>query len=174
MNISVPAAIAVCCNDTIAEGSSTTLHTLPNTPGTSYAWSPTTGLSCVNCPDPTASPTQPTIYYVTITDSNGCIASDSVIIDINNCASVYIPNAFTPNGDGLNDAFYPLGGGCIQYVEMYIFNRWGAMLYHSVNKPWDGTVKERVVEEDTYVYLVIATDFTGNSTTYMGKISLVK
>ncbi|HWY98570.1 MAG TPA: hypothetical protein VNY36_05740, partial [Bacteroidia bacterium] len=101
--------IGITGKDTIELDSSTVLTA---TGGKTYSWTPNTGLSCVNCPNPVASPTATTTYIVTVTDSEGCDKTSSftiVVIDEN----VSVPNVFTPNGDGKNDYFV------IRGVEFY-------------------------------------------------------
>ena len=72
--------------------------------------------------------------------------------------NLYIPNAFTPNGDQLNDTFTAKGGRLTSY-SMLIYNEWGELLYETddINAPWDGTYKGESVPSDTYVYKIFAT-----------------
>jgi gliding motility-associated-like protein len=174
VTINPPPAIATCCNDTISAGDTVTIHVVPVTAGDTYSWVPSSGLSCTTCPNPIASPNVPTTYYVLLTDSNGCTVLDSVEIFVKNCANIWIPNAFTPNGDGLNDYFYPKGGSCLKTIEMYIFDRWGQIISHTINTPWDGRDKGDKVEEDTYVYLIITTDVYSKTHNYMGRVSVIR
>ncbi len=113
-----------------------------------------------------------------VTNIHGCKDSTKECIEISPYFTLYIPNAFSPNGDGLNDVFAPKG----QYVcsfEMYIFDRWGMLLYFTqdMNQGWDGTVNggTNQVQEDTYVYLIVVYDCpTHKKHSYIGKVSVVK
>jgi gliding motility-associated-like protein len=166
---------SVCCSDTIQMGDST-LITSSDSAATSYAWSPNTSLSCAICPSAYASPQFTTTYTVVMSDSGGCDIVDSVRIFVEGCSTVWIPNAFTPNGDGLNDKFAPEGVCMVSYT-MDIFDRWGNLVYTTdASKPWDGTYKgsDKIVETDTYVYLIIATDGYKKTHKYRGKVTVMR
>jgi gliding motility-associated-like protein len=138
-----------------------------------YTWFPSTWLSCTECASPVATPDSNIKYYVEVTNAQGCSALDSVIIDIE--PTFYIPNAFTPNGDGLNDVFRP---ECVGYIALdaYIFNRWGELLYHwnTLDGGWDGTFKGTTVQEDTYVYMMTATTYTHKTYRKIGSVTLLR
>ena len=119
-------------------------------------------------------------YYVElyITNKFGC--RDSIIepVIIQPIWTFYVPNAFTPNGDGIDDYFAGKGVGLINY-EMWIFDRWGMQLYHctDINKPWDGTVQGgsgQQCQEDTYVYLIDIIDIFHNSHRYVGRVTIIR
>ncbi len=108
---------------------------------------------------------------------HGCIDTVTNCLIIDPVFTLYIPGAFTPNGNGLNEVFMAKG----QYIktfEMYIFDRWGMQLFHSndINNGWNGTVKggSIVAQEDTYVYKIIATDSKNKQHSYLGSVSLIK
>ncbi|MCC7231702.1 MAG: gliding motility-associated C-terminal domain-containing protein [Bacteroidia bacterium] len=86
---------------------------------------------------------------------------------------IYIPNAFTPNGDGMNDTFGVKGEGIRDY-HLYIYDRWGAVLFDSVNPQaqWDGKYKGQPVQAGTYVYQVFALGFPGHEKT--GSVTLIR
>ena len=97
-----------------------------------YTWSPPAFLSCTDCPDPIASPVDDIDYFVTVTDEFGC--RDSAMIHLQkifvcNEDLIIVPNAFTPNGDGLNDEFVVRGSLEIELVRIY--NRWGEIIFES-------------------------------------------
>ena len=134
----------------------------------------------VTYPDPDSSS-----YWVTLTvDNNGCSDSITKRIWILDNFSVYVPNAFTPDGDGLNDAFFPNGKnhdnieGASQY-EFLIFNRWGQLVWESAipYQPWDGTnVKTNSkVQQDVYVWkLNVWDNIESVLKTYYGRVSLLR
>jgi len=125
--------------------------TSPSDPITSIEWTPADGLSCTNCMQPTASPTFNTTYYITITDANGCTATDSVIVWVD--IDFNVPNAFTPNGDGLNDLFTIQTDLLISY-SITIYNRWGSVIFASndVRIGWDGNFQGKPQEIGVYIY----------------------
>ena len=88
--------------------------------------------------------------------------------------TLYIPNAFTPNGDGLNETFGPVGQR-VDYYSMVIFNRWGQLIFESndINDQWDGTYKGERVQTDTYVYKIFATGEESGVFKKYGKITVV-
>ena len=88
---------------------------------------------------------------------DGQVQSQSNIVDVVPPLSFYVPNAFTPNGDGLNDTFGAIGQGISEY-RMMIFNRWGNMIFESddVQKQWDGTHNGEKAELGVYVYKITA------------------
>ena len=89
----------------------------------------------------------------------------------------YIPNAFTPNGDGTNDYFYGHGVGIVDY-DLYIFDRWGNMIFHGhdLNDMWDGRANggSDVAQQDVYVWKVKLTDVFGKKHDYIGTVTIVK
>jgi gliding motility-associated-like protein len=91
-------------------------------------------------------------YSVQVTDTNHCKGSDS--IQILPCEKFVVPNAFTPNGDGLNDVFKPVVYGSLASYNLTIYNRWGQMIFESRDpgKGWDGTVSGVLEPPDTYVW----------------------
>jgi gliding motility-associated-like protein len=111
------------------------------------------------------------------TNSHNCIDTTSKCLTIEPNSSLYIPNAFTPNGDGRNDTFFAKGEN-ISDFEMRIFDRWGNLIFYSdnMNKHWDGRVKPDglIAEQDVYVYDVSAKDFKQKKLHYIGTVTLVK
>ncbi len=96
--------------------------------------------------------THPGTYWVEVTDSNNCVGKDS--IQIYSCEKFVAPNAFTPNGYGINDVFKPVFYGPVVSYTLSIYNRWGQMIFKSsdTGKGWDGTVSGVLQPEDTYVW----------------------
>jgi len=96
-------------------------------------------------------------YIVEVGNSFGCLASDTIQISvISNCDDIYFPGAFSPNGDGLNDIFKPLGNtSLVSNYELIIYNRFGEAVYRSVdpNSGWDGFFKNKQNAQSNYVYM---------------------
>jgi gliding motility-associated-like protein len=110
-------------------------------------------------------------------NNHGCMDTITNCLVIEPAFNLYIPSAFTPNGDGKNEVFKPMG----QYVksfEMYVFDRWGMQLYHTkdINQGWNGTVNGAgtVCQEDTYIYKITVMDSEGNQHSYVGNVTLMK
>lgn len=110
-----------------------------------------------------------------VVNVHGCVDSITECLVIDPQFTLYIPDAFSPNGNGLNDIFMPKGEALRSY-DMYIFNRWGTLLFHTndLMKGWDGTVNHRICQEDTYVYLIKILDNYNKKHTYIGKVTLIK
>lgn len=122
-----------------------------NTFGLEYNWSPSTGLSCTDCAYPTAIPSSPTWYYLTTTNNTGCVGIDSVFV--RPYFPVYVPNAVTPNGDGLNDVFLVVGENLTGF-HLQIFDRWGILIFetNNPNEAWLAGYKGYFVPNDVYTW----------------------
>jgi gliding motility-associated-like protein len=143
-------------------GTLVTIKTQSSDDITNWRWFPPTGLSCINCTEPQHIISRPEIYTATVTNDGGCSAKDQVtIVPICNSENVFIPNTFSPNGDGHNDLFYPRGKGLAAIKAMRIFNRWGELLFeqkdfavNDASSGWDGTYKGVKLSADVYVYMI--------------------
>ena len=118
-------------------------------------------------------------YKITLTvnTNEGCKDTVSKTIFIDSYITLYIPNTFTPDGDGLNDFFAPQGMEFTEF-EMEIYNRWGERIYHTKNidNPWNGGKSNRgnQIQEGVYVYKIRVKDFKGDIHNYVGNVSLIK
>jgi len=158
---------------TIVLGSWVQLHA---SGGVSYTWYPPTGLSCTDCSDPVASPEVTTEYRVTVTDGNGCSATDGVLVRVElNCGEVFVPDAFSPNGDGNNDEF-KVFGNCIKTINLKIYDRWGNKIFETsdVTESWKGDYKGKELNAGTYTYVYSGTLVTGESIQGKGVVVLIK
>lgn len=138
----------------------------------SFRWSPPDYLSCETCVDPIASPELPGFYTLTVY-SFGCVYQDSCFIDLIFPEDYFIPNMFTPNGDGNNDEFYIYSAGGIEVVELLIYNRWGEKVYDGVD-PWNGVYKEVLVPPGVYTYAFTLSLFNGTTAYEKGSVTLVR
>jgi gliding motility-associated-like protein len=166
-------------DSTIELGSSLKLFT--NTGGYdlnaihSYSWTPVGGLSCVDCVEPTATPYYDTEYRLDVNYLGNCIATTTVKINVNNGPDFYMPNAFSPNGNGNNDVLLLFGSG-IKTVDMKIFNRWGEKVFDSNNQwtGWDGTYKGALQPPGVYTFVVVAEYLNGKKKQKNGSITLIR
>ena len=144
--------------------------------GQYYTWSPAGSLSCVNCPNPVASPTVTTTYTMTVSDSLGCTQFDTVTIFVElYCGDVWVPSAFSPNGDGQNDVLY-VRGQCIETVEFKVFNRWGELVFKTDDPAigWDGVWRGVPCENAVFTYTAKGYTIDGNPFDVKGNVSLIK
>jgi gliding motility-associated-like protein len=116
---------------------------------------------------------------LTVATSNGCTDTTAQIICIDPDVTLFVPNAFTPNGDGVNEVFMPQGIGIDpDHFEMWIFDRWGNMIYYTDDfyQGWNGKVQghEEICQIDTYVWKIKAVDVLGGKHNLIGKVSLIK
>lgn len=145
-----------------------------------YVWSPDYKLSCTQCETPMASPEVDTFYYVTAVNQFGCKATDRLRIRvIEDCAGkmVYVPNTFTPNGDGQNDMLKVFGPGVSSVKEVRIFNRWGQLVFETndpANIGWDGTFKGQELNPGVFVYYMDVECINGERTIKKGDITLLR
>ncbi len=122
--------------------------------GVSYSWSPATGLDNPTLANPVASPSQSQEYIVKVLSSNGCEGEGKVNIVV--YQPVYIPTAFSPNSDGMNDIWELRGLEVYPNPEVQIFNRWGNIVFYSKGSyaPFDGTDSNNALPEGIYVYKI--------------------
>ncbi|HRG00019.1 MAG TPA: gliding motility-associated C-terminal domain-containing protein [Bacteroidia bacterium] len=171
--------VDVGSNVTIFEGQSTQLNALIPF-GANVVWTPTTGLSCTTCSNPIASPTVSTDYCA-LTTIGSCtnISCVSVFVEID-CASnsdYSTPNAFSPNGDGINDNFCLEGWKkCVTTFYVGIYNKWGEKVYESEEADfcWDGTFRGKALNPDVFVYYIKATIKDVGEILRKGNVTLVK
>jgi len=183
-SITEPEALIVDAGEdqTIQLGSNTRLRALSNGTGVSFQWSPGGSLSCTNCPNPSAGPIEETVYVVTAMDEKNCTATDSLTIFIDPNRPVYIPNAFTPDGDGVNDYFTLFGGSAVGEIQrLQVFDRWGELIYEGENIPanvesagWDGTFRGQEMNNGVFVYFFEVKFIDGKVINYQGDITLLR
>jgi gliding motility-associated-like protein len=147
----------------------------------SYQWSPDEGLSCLLCQNTTAKPDSTVLYFLTVMDGDSCYNYDSVEVVIKYSSDYFIPTAFTPNGDNLNDYFEVdiLGA---ETIQADIFNRWGQQVYFNPSQPngaaagnaWDGTLNGKQLPNDTYVYQFKVKFFNTAEKTLKGTVVLMR
>lgn len=185
-----PSATATASPDTIYLGGQTTLT--GNTSTGTYNWSPPTGLSCIYCSNPTASPTVTTTYTLIIADTNGCTAFATAIVyvidtttidttnvgDTTRCGNIFVPNAFSPNDDGENDVFgiYISNFACIKTFYLAIYSRYGERIFetNAATNSWDGTYHKTALSTGVFIYYLNAKFISGEVFSKTGNVSLLR
>ncbi|MCB0379945.1 MAG: gliding motility-associated C-terminal domain-containing protein [Flavobacteriales bacterium] len=131
---------------------------LTATGGGLYTWTPTSSLSCINCANPIASPTETTLYTVEV-NLSGCIVSDTITVSVD--SEFKIPEGFSPNGDGVNDVFEIVGISQFPNNKIMIVNRWGNKVFEAApyKSDWDGTSQFGItigekLPSGTYFYIL--------------------
>jgi gliding motility-associated-like protein len=127
---------------------------------------------------------QPNHYYTGIGDYNitqaiennlGCVDTIRFSLFIDEQTSVYVPNAFSPDGDGVNEEFYPVSSGISEYT-IEIFNRWGNLIYKSdaPNKPWNGKYNNQLCKQDVYIYSISYIEKCGLTKKIKGHVTIIR
>ncbi|MFM2361529.1 MAG: hypothetical protein RLZZ316_431 [Bacteroidota bacterium] len=142
----------------------------------SIEWTPASSLSLANTFSPVARPNATTIYTLTVKDLNNCTATDNVTVTVvPNCIKVM--NAFTPNGDGVNERWVVTTGGlCATQIKAVVFNRYGNIVYENTNyqNNWDGTYKGKPVADGTYYYTVTYRLLNGRDVIMKGDVTILR
>lgn len=149
---------------------------------TRIEWVPDYAISCKTCSSPSVSPFKTTTYKVLAYSDFGCVDSAEVTITVLcDNSQVFIPNTFTPNGDGQNDIFYPRGEGINRVKSFRIYNRWGEVVFerndftlNDKTKGWDGTYNGNTLEPAVYIYTVEAYCETGELIKWKGDVSILR
>lgn len=147
----------------------------------SYEWSSTnTALSCYSCPFPTIIPAQAATYHLTIRDEFGCIATDSIYVNVTKSDRFYLANVFSPNDDGINDYFFLQGKVLAMITNFQIYNRWGNLVHEQqgglINEPaagWDGRINGQVAENGIYLWKAKIVFPDGSTEILTGDVALV-
>jgi gliding motility-associated-like protein len=153
-----------------------TTTVVPSNPLYMFTWTPTTSLTCDDCANPTASPMETTTYIVTVTAPDGCVGSDTAIVNVEIvCGEYFLPNIFSPNGDGLNDELCLLGN-CITKLNLTIYGRWGEVVFETQDQGfcWDGTFKGQIMNTATFVYVLDLELINGDKIHDKGNLNLVR
>lgn len=142
-----------------------------------YHWEPSVGLSCTTCASPLSSPSLTTTYVVTVFDPQGCSTTAQVTVEVENHMVIYVPNAFTPNGDGVNDILRVFGIS-IKSVIFNVFNRWGEKVFSmetsDLQNGWDGTYRGKMLPPDVFVYYLDATFDDGQKKQLKGSVAILR
>ena len=138
-----------------------------------FLWSPDSTLSCNVCFNPVATPTITTPYVVFYQNSTGCIARDTINVEVKPNYEVFIPTGFSPNGDNINDVFY-VRGPFVKSVNMKVWDRFGGVVFESpyINYGWDGTKNFKDLNTGIYIYYITVEFLDGVNKEFKGNITL--
>jgi len=148
--------------------------------GETYQWTPSTALSSPTVPNPKAvynGSFDSIRYFLTVRDSIGCDDQATVLVKIfRTNPRVFVPSAFSPNGDGKNEIVAPVAVGLTKLDYFRIYNRWGQLVFETTinGKGWDGRIAGQPQGTSTYVWIVKGTDFTGKSVFEKGTVTLIR
>jgi gliding motility-associated-like protein len=191
VEVNLPAVPFVSVNLTpiasLQAGGALVLNPQPSVPASQLAtisWSPAEGLSCTDCLQPTASPASDANYTVQITTLEGCMATASITITVTQPAGdAFVPNAFSPNDDGINDLLMVFADEkqVKQVVSFQVFTRWGESVFegfglrpNDVTTGWDGTARSKKVDVGVYVWFAEVELVNGERKVLKGDVMVVK
>lgn len=147
-------------------------------------WSPAGSVTCTSCDDTYAIAIGNQIIVVLVEDVNGCTGTDSILVRVDKTRKIFIPNAFSPNKDGINDEFQVFTGPGVEKV-MYVrvFDRFGAMVYEQSNlepseygttNGWDGSFRGKYLNPGVFTYVSEISFLDGKTQLYFGSVTLVR
>jgi gliding motility-associated-like protein len=174
----IPDTATINQGDAIQLGIQTTNNGAGNI--SNVTWTPYAGLNCADsllCLSPMASPVITTQYGITATTDSGCVSSTSTLITVIPQHQIYVPNAFTPNGDGINDLWEAFGyKKAWIFCEVEVYDRWGEKIFQStdINFSWDGKYRGTLVEPGEYVYVFKVVFVDDYSVTNKGGITIIR
>ena len=167
---------------TIKLGEITSLQVFSSVYPETITWSQQPGLSCYDCQLPLAGPFSTTTYTVAVTSVEDCTAMDSVTVNVLKIRDVYVPNAFSPNGDGINDFFTLFGGPAVKQIRQFkVFSRWGELVFKGENlRPndpdsgWDGRFRGKEMPTGVFAWLAEVVFLDEEVVLLEGDVTLVR
>ncbi len=141
-----------------------------------YTWWPIFGLNDPNIPDPVLNSTIDNTYHVLVVNRYGCSMEDSIHVKYYTGPDIYVPNAFTPNDDGINDVLRPIAVGISKLNYFRVFNRNGQLVFQTsqAGQGWDGRINGDPADMNTYVWEVKGVDYTGKTIFRKGTAVLIR
>lgn len=180
ISVSLPAIVEVELGDSLNVLDPTIISSYPID---TFIWAPNEGLSCYDCKNPRLLGISSQTYTLTIIDINGCEATAQVVVDVKRRRRVYIPNVFSPNGDGLNDKFQVYTGVGVKRINFIrLYDRWGEKVYELLDQApsvdgtegWDGVFRGQDMNPAVFLYM-IEVEFVDDSTLlYRGDVTLLR
>jgi gliding motility-associated-like protein len=148
----------------------------------SFKWKPGYGLSCIDCAAPLAEPEASTWYTLEVEDEKACSDRDSVLVEVEKNRQIFVPNVFSPNGDGVNDYFYIMTGSVSAQIKSFrVFDRWGNLVFEKMNfvpnveqEGWNGRYRGEAVPKGTYIFAAEIDFGDGEVELISGEIHLLR
>ncbi|NOT51064.1 MAG: T9SS type B sorting domain-containing protein [Chitinophagaceae bacterium] len=141
-----------------------------------FTWAPVTGLNNPFIANPVALPPNNIRYIITATTSEGCTGMDDIYVRVFARADIYVPTAFTPNNDNLNDFAVAIPVGILTFRHFTIYNRWGELVFTTTDyrKGWDGKIQGQLQGSATFAWVAEAVDYKGNIIQKKGLVTLIR
>ncbi len=177
ITVTRPAIVSVGRDTAIAVGQPLQLNAVDvnNVGFSQYSWSPAYGLNNAIIYNPVTVLDKDVQYIITAATPFGCEGKDTINVKAYRGPEIYVPNAFTPNGDGKNDLLKAIPVGIQQFYYFRIYNRWGNLVFNTANAVtgWDGKVKGASSPSGTYTWIAEAKDYKGNILQRRGTVILL-
>jgi len=173
-SISTTAPIAFAGNDTVViRNHDFQLHASGNG---SFMWSPAFGLSDDTIANPVGNLNADQVYTLTVTTTQGCVATDQVRIRALNGPAIYVPTAFTPNADGLNDLLLPTYVGISRLQNFSVYNRWGQLMFstNDIKKGWDGLSNGKSQSTGSYIWIITGENYLHEPVSIKGTTTIIR
>ncbi|MCB0547620.1 MAG: gliding motility-associated C-terminal domain-containing protein [Phaeodactylibacter sp.] len=146
------------------------------------SWNAADSLSCANCLRPVVRPSTSGSYFIEVVDDNGCVATDQVILFLDKTRRLFVPNVFSPNGDGQNDVFMPFAGPEVTKIRAFeVYNRWGEPIFEVYNFPpndptygWDGTYRAELYNSAAFAWFAEVEFVDGVVEIFKGDVILMR
>ncbi|MAT55275.1 MAG: hypothetical protein CMN32_12410 [Saprospirales bacterium] len=163
-------------------GDAVVLQSQRNFEPATWEWSPPDYLDCADCPDPVSTPQDDILYTLVATSEDGCTVTDEVQVTVKKVRRIFVPNAFSPNGDGINDLLSVFAGPQVEVVEQFmIFDRWGANVFSSENfapndvtRGWDGRHKGKPMDPAVFTWFAKVRFIDGHTEIFEGDVVLMR
>ncbi len=142
----------------------------------SYSWSPPFGLNNPYAQNPVAMISSDITYTVTATTSEGCEGKGSISFKTYPVSDIFVPNAFTPNGDGPNDVLKAIPIGIKSFKYFAVYNRWGQMIFKTTSQGsgWDGTINGLPQQTGGFVWMAEGVDYKDATIHKNGSVLLIR
>ncbi len=174
--------VSIATDTTMTAGRTCILTPTTSSDVTQAVWSPNIGVLNNSFPSITVKPTSQVQYRVRVSNPGGCTAEATINVNVLcDGTNVFIPNTFSPNGDGQNDVFFVRGTGLFKIKQATIFNRWGQEVFSNQHfnandaaAGWDGTFRGTKLEPDVYVYMIEVQCENNNVMLFKGNVTLLR
>jgi gliding motility-associated-like protein len=155
---------------------------IPDSAIASLAWAGLDSLSCYDCLAPALQPSATALYTISVVDENGCTASDELRVFLNKERGIYMPSAFSPNGDDNNDRLFIQGGQEVAKVRFFeVYSRWGEAVFFVSNAPpndpaygWDGSLKGERMNSGVFAWQAEVEFVDGETVLFKGEVLLLR
>ena len=180
ITVELPAVVEIELGDSLTSFDPVIVSSLPID---TFIWEPADQLSCTDCKNPRVTAIKNQLYTLTVIDVNGCPATAQVLLDVDNNRNVYVPNIFSPNGDGINDKFQVFTGiGVTRIHFLRLYDRWGELIFEEADLPpspdgtpgWDGFFNGEKLNPAVFMYLLEVEFVDGRVLLYRGDVTLVR